>query len=158
MKFLRSLLWGLGNMAGDTRSGGGGYLLKWKSCLTLCDPMDYNLPGSSVHGILQARILEWVAISSSRGSSWPRDRTWVSCIAGGFPTAEPLRKVSLLKREGKENVHMLMKSSSSKWRLVLNIWSRKWRYDKFWRIYLWIMFRSLGSGYLTFVVINWKWN
>ena len=47
-------------------------------CLTLCDPIDCNLPGSSLHGILQARILEWVAISSSRGSSWPRDRTHMS--------------------------------------------------------------------------------
>ena len=42
-------------------------------CLTLCDPVDYNPPGSSVHGILQARVLECVAISSSRGSSQPRD-------------------------------------------------------------------------------------
>ena len=42
-------------------------------CLTPCDPMDYSLPGSSVHGILQARILEWVAIPFSRGSSQPRD-------------------------------------------------------------------------------------
>ena len=50
---------------------------------TLCDPMDCSLSGSSVHGILQARILEWVVISSSRGSSEPRDRTQVSCIAGG---------------------------------------------------------------------------
>ena len=47
-----------------------------------CDPMDCSLPGSSAHGILQARILEWIAIPFSRGSSWPRDRTWVSCIAG----------------------------------------------------------------------------
>ena len=43
-----------------------------------------SLPGSSVHGIFQARILGWVAISSSRGSSWPREPTWVSCIAGWF--------------------------------------------------------------------------
>ena len=50
-----------------------------KSCLTLCDPMDCSPPGSSVQGILQARILEWVAISSSRGSSPPRDQTHVSC-------------------------------------------------------------------------------
>ena len=50
-------------------------------CLTLCDPMDCSPPGSSVHGILQARILEWVAISFSRGSSQPSDRTQVSCIA-----------------------------------------------------------------------------
>ena len=47
---------------------------------TPCDPMDYSLPGSSVHEILQARILEWVVISFSRGSSRPRDRTRVSCI------------------------------------------------------------------------------
>ena len=50
-------------------------------CPTLFDPMD-----STVHGILQGRILEWVAISFSRGSSQPRDRTQVSCIAGGFLT------------------------------------------------------------------------
>ena len=53
-----------------------------QSCPTLCDPVDCSPPGSSVHGILQARILEWVAISFSRGSSRPRDRTQVSCIAG----------------------------------------------------------------------------
>ena len=49
---------------------------------TLCNPMDYSLLGSSVHGIFQARVLEWVAISFSRGSSGPRDRTQVSHIAG----------------------------------------------------------------------------
>ena len=54
-------------------------------CPTLCDPMDCSLPGSSIRGIFQARILEWVAISFSRGSSGPRDRTQVSCIVGrGF--------------------------------------------------------------------------
>ena len=53
-----------------------------QSCLTLCDPMDCSLPGSSVHGIFQARVLEWVAISFSRGSSGPRDQTRVSRIAG----------------------------------------------------------------------------
>ena len=51
-------------------------------CLTLCDPTDWSPPGSSVHGILQARTLEWVAISFSRGSSRPRDWTQVSCITG----------------------------------------------------------------------------
>ena len=53
-----------------------------QSCPTLCDPMDCSLPGSSVHRILQAKILEWVAIFFSRGFSWPRDQTQVSCIAG----------------------------------------------------------------------------
>ena len=47
---------------------------------TLCEPMDSSLPGPSVHGILQARILEWVAMLFSRGSSWPRARTHVSCL------------------------------------------------------------------------------
>ena len=60
--------------------------VKWsemaQSCPTLCDPMDCSLPGSSVPGILQAGILEWVALSFSRRSSQPRDRTWVSRIAG----------------------------------------------------------------------------
>ena len=51
-----------------------------QSCLTLCDPVDCSPPGSSVHGILQARILEWVALSSSRGSSWPRDQICISCL------------------------------------------------------------------------------
>ena len=52
-----------------------------QSCPTLCDPMDCSLLGSSVCGILQARILEWAAISFSRRASQPRDQTWVSCIA-----------------------------------------------------------------------------
>ena len=56
--------------------------------------MDCSPPGSSVHRILQARILEWVAISFSRGSSWPRNRTWVSCIAGPLPT-EPQGKLKV---------------------------------------------------------------
>ena len=51
------------------------------SCLTLCNPMDCSLPGSSVHGISQARIQKWVAISSPRGSSQPRDRNRISCIS-----------------------------------------------------------------------------
>ena len=57
-----------------------------QSCLTLCNPMDCSPPGFSVHGILQARILEWVAIPFSRESSRLRDRTQVSCIAGRFFT------------------------------------------------------------------------
>ena len=63
-----------------------------KLCLILYNPMDYSLPGSSLHGISQARVLEWVGISFSRGSSWPSDWTQVSCIAGGFFTAEPSGK------------------------------------------------------------------
>ena len=51
-----------------------------QSCPTLCDPMDCSFPGSSVHGILQARILEWVTMPSFRGSSQLRDQTYVFCI------------------------------------------------------------------------------
>ena len=65
-----------------------------QSCPNLCNPMHCSPPDSAVHGIFQARILEWVAISSSRGSSQPRDQTLISCIAGGFFTCwdigEPL--------------------------------------------------------------------
>ena len=63
--------------------------------LTLCDPMDCSPPGSFVHGILQARVLEWVAMPSSWASSQPRDQTQVSCvfcIADRFLTTEPLGK------------------------------------------------------------------
>ena len=51
-----------------------------QSCPTLCDPMDYSSPGSSVHGVLHARVLEWVAISFCRGSSQFRDQTLISCV------------------------------------------------------------------------------
>ena len=51
-----------------------------QSCLTLCNPLDCS-PKDSVHGVFQARILQWVSISSSRGSSWPRDWNWISCIS-----------------------------------------------------------------------------
>ena len=63
-----------------------------QACPTLCNPVDCSPPGSPIPGILQARTLEWVAISSSRRSCQPRDQTWVSfisCTAGGFFAAEP---------------------------------------------------------------------
>ena len=63
-----------------------------QSCPTLCDPTDCCLPGSSVHGILQERILEWVPIPLSRGSSWPRNWTWVSCTVSGFFTVWATRE------------------------------------------------------------------
>ena len=71
----------------DGREGLHACMLRDKSllqlCLTLCDPMDCSPPGSSVHGILQARILEWLVMPSSRGSPRPRDGThipYISCI------------------------------------------------------------------------------
>ena len=62
-------------------------------CLTLCDPMDCSLPGSSVHGIFQARVLEWVAISFLRRSSWPKDQTQGSRIVGRRFTIWATREV-----------------------------------------------------------------
>ena len=73
------------------RKDSSGDEVKWsevaQSSPTLCDPMDYSLPDSSILGVFQARVLEWGAISFSRGSSQPRDRTQVSCIASRRFTA-----------------------------------------------------------------------
>ena len=64
-----------------------------QSCPTLCDPMDCSLPCSSIQGIFQARVLEWIAISFSRGPSQPRNWTWVSCIVGRCFTIWATREV-----------------------------------------------------------------
>ena len=64
-----------------------------QSCPTLCNAMDYSLPGSSVHGIFQAIVLEWIAISFSRGSSQPRAQTQVSCIVDRWFTIWATREV-----------------------------------------------------------------
>ena len=76
------------------------------SCSIVSDSAipDYSLPDSSVHGILQSRTLEWVPMPSSRGSSWPRDQTWVSCIVGRFFTVwatrgNPTMPCSLLRQK-----------------------------------------------------------
>ena len=65
-------------------------------CRTLCDPMDCSLPGSSVHGIFQAVVLEWIAISFSRGSSQPRDQTQVSRIVDRRFTVWATREVIMI--------------------------------------------------------------
>ena len=67
--------------------------------MTLGDPMDCGPPGSSVHGIFQARVLEWVAISFSRGSSWSRDQTWVSRTVGRCFTMWATREVLPMQLE-----------------------------------------------------------
>ena len=71
-----------------------------QACPTLCDPMGYSLPGSSVHGIFQARILEWVAISFSMGFSQPRDWIWVSHTAGRLFAAWATREAHWDDPEG----------------------------------------------------------
>ena len=77
-------------------------MLAAQSCPTLCNPMDCSLPGSSVHGMLQVRILEWVAMPFSKGSSWPRDRTWISHSVGRFFTIWATREAPL-PHEGRQS-------------------------------------------------------
>ena len=78
----------------------------------LCDPMGYSPPNFSVCGIFQARILEWLAFPFSRRSSWPRDQTQVSCIAGGFFTIWATRENPSshynLTKLGKTRPHVLL--------------------------------------------------
>ena len=69
-------------------------VLNWSVVHDFCDPIDCSLPGFSLHGILQARILEWVAISFSRGSSQPKNQTEFSCIAGRFFTDWTMREAT----------------------------------------------------------------
>ena len=78
-----------------------------QSCPTLCNPMECSPPVSSVHGISQGRILEWVAISFSRISSRPRDQTQVSCIADGFFTT---REVIVTLLGEKKNLFLVSPS------------------------------------------------
>ena len=72
-----------------------------QSCPTLCNHMDYNLPCSFIHGIFQARVLELVAISFSRGSSWPRDQMWASHTVGRRFTIWANREVQKKEQESK---------------------------------------------------------
>ena len=97
-------------------------LVAW-SHLTLCNPVDCNLQGSPAHGILQARILEWVAIPFSGGSSQPRDPTQVSCITGRVFTIWATREVlSLIGRTTNKNWAMMAVCFVSS--LVLNAFHR----------------------------------
>ena len=106
-------------------------------CLTFCDLMDCSLPGSSVHGIFQARILERVAISSSRGSPGPRDQTQVCCIsyiAGGFFTAEPSGKPYFvyssvyMRRRQRQATPVLLPGKSLGWRSLVGY--SPWGYEE----------------------------
>ena len=94
-----------------------------QSCPTLGNPMDSNLLGSSVHGILQARIREWVAISFSRGFSQPRDRTSVSHIAGRRFTVWTTRQV-LFAFKILPQIYSSMRSK--------NLCDKKWQKKKIW--------------------------
>ena len=103
-------------------------------CPTLCDPMDCSLPGSSLHGILQARVLEWVAISFSRGSSWPRDRTQVSRIPGRcfnlWATREPLFLPPGYSHQPHPEMPFALPQLPCSALLFPRIFSRNWREEK----------------------------
>ena len=88
-----------------------------QSCPTLCNPMDCSLPESSVYGIFQARVLEWVTISFSRGSSRPRDWTWVSRIVGRGFTVWATKEVRL-----DSVVALIFDSRGGCWRLLPTEW------------------------------------
>ena len=91
-----------------------------QSCLTLCDPIDCSPPGSSVRGILQARILEWVAIPFSRGSSQARGWTQVSCIAGRFFTIWAIAVMLPPAQEQRQHIgESSTKRTAEKWSLTL---------------------------------------
>ena len=75
-----------------------------QSCPTLCNPVDYSPSGSSVHGILQTRRLEWVAIPFSRSSWISKNQTWVSCIADGFFTISATREAPRTKLRDNKTV------------------------------------------------------
>ena len=94
-----------------------------KSCVRLCDSVDCRLPGSSVHGILQARILEWIATPFFRESSWPRAQTRVSCTAGRFFNIWATRGAQEMARESiitdnLEKVGNNQKFSNLVWQII----------------------------------------
>ena len=82
-------------------------------CPTLCKPMDWSPPGAPAHGISQARILEWVATSLSRGSSWPRNQTWASCFGRQILYhwgSHEIKRCLLLGRKVMSNIDSILKS------------------------------------------------
>ena len=111
-----------------------------QSCPTLCIPMHYSPPGSSVHGILQARILEWVAMPPSWGSSWPRDPTMSlmpPALAGGFFTTSAAWEAqvcttSLTKTQCtlKQNKNQIYKQKNTPWYYILYFLPKVQRYSE----------------------------
>ena len=105
-------------------SGGKKCVLVVQLCPTLWDPMDCSPPGSSVHGIFQARILELVAMPSSRGSSWLRNQTWVSCLTGEgnvYPLWYSCLENSMHRGAWRATVHGVTKSRHD-WATDMEIW------------------------------------
>ena len=125
-------------------------------CPTLCDPVDCSLPGSSVHGIFQAIVLEWVAISFSRGSSQPRTRTQVSCIVDRCFTIWATREAIFLKKlisinEWKKknvNIHSINYSLSFSFTYETLLCSFRW---KWYLLRIICVYCSVVQSFHTFV-------
>ena len=103
--------------------------------------MNRSLPGSSVHGIFQARVLEWVAISFSKGSSWPRDQTQVFCIAG--------RRFTLWATREAYFIEVLLKSSTIVTELSISLFNSV--------SFCFMYFRALWLGEYMFIIWRRKW-
>ena len=111
-----------------------------QSCPNLCNPMDCRPPGFSVHGILQARLSEWVAVPSSRGSSWSRHQTCVSCDycpAGGFFTAETYSQYQIMGTDDSLilvliscSCHLTCPYDWASYYWASYYWASKWLFDR----------------------------
>ena len=118
-------------------------------CLALCSLIDYSLRGSSVNGIFQARMLVWVAISFSRGSSWPLDQKCISCLAGEFFTTEPPGKNKGEVKE--EEVFIKWQSWKCQQTDPQKLTKKKWTLTQ-WHT------RDSKHGNLVVGIIQWKRN
>ena len=107
-----------------------------QSCPTICDPIDCSPPGSSVPGILQARKLKWVVIPFSRGSSRPRNRTYVSFMAGRFFTIWATRNMSTLMYD-RLTLETLVLQDLPVWDFTLIIVRVNWKL-----LYGWVLVRA----------------
>ena len=134
--------------------------------IQLCDPMSYNLPGSSVHGISQTRILEWVAVSFSRGSSWLRSNQsllhllhcrWIICLLSywGF-----LHTYKMVKIQNSDNTEWWQGCETTG---ALSCWWECKMVQPVWRVVCWILIKlnllhytTQQSSSLIFTQVNWK--
>ena len=128
-----------------------------QSCLTLCNPMDCSLPVSSAHGILQARIVEWVAMPSSRGSFPPRDRTRVSYLlhwqVGSLSLAPPGSPFRFFSTIWKCKTHSCL-CSCTKIGLKLDVAHGAWLANPLDRFFVFVFVFLRNSAWIRFILIN----
>ena len=127
--------------------------------LTLCDPMDCSPPGSSVCGILWARILEWVAMPFSRGSFWPRDRTWVSYTAGRFFIIWATRPTPL-KRWSSSKARTYTVKVALRGRHSLDLWAVFWPSSLKWAgcsvMKIWELIMLMMCKCILAILLSWS--